>query len=370
MLPALRGGLSRALAAGLCAWTLGCTVADADPERRPAPASSASAVTLTSAGDHAPASALPVPAPPPAPARRARPVRVAFVGDVSLSFHITAYLEGFPAEPPIEPLFPFAAVASQLASYDLTVGNLECVISSLGDKTRRKVLRAPVSAPRLLRDAGFDVLSVANNHSLDLGEVGYRQTLSRLQDEGLTVAGAHMIDERLDPVAITSVDGLRIAIVGHYNREPRRAMADLARARAGADVVIVFVHWGNDWEPSPLRFQRQWGRKLIDAGADAVVGAHPHVVQPDELYQGKLIAHSLGNFVFSAMTRPGTRLGALLELDLDDRGVVDHRYRKVALDDRGAAHLEGEPTRAPPLDPALDSMLAPLGKPIDFGLDP
>ena len=299
-----------------------------------------------------------------------RPARLAFVGDVSLSFHVTAYLEGYPAKPPIEPLFPFAAVAEQLRSYDLAVGNLECVIAARGEKKRGKILRAPLSAPKLLLDAGFDLVSVANNHALDLGEEGYRQMLSLLTEAGLPFAGAHLLDERLDPVAVAVLDGLRVAVVGHYNRDAKLALADVARARARADVVVVFVHWGNDWESTPLRFQRQWGRRLIDAGADAVVGTHPHVVQPDELYEGKLISHSLGNFVFAAMTRPGTRTGALLELDVSERGVVDHRYRKLVIDDRGAPSFEGGPTREPPLDPSLPADLAPLGKPLGFGLTP
>jgi poly-gamma-glutamate capsule biosynthesis protein CapA/YwtB (metallophosphatase superfamily) len=105
---------------------------------------------------------------------------------------------------------------------------------------------------------------------------------------------------------------------------------------------------------------------MIEHGADAVVGAHSHIVQPEELHQGKLIAHSLGNFVFSGMIKRGSRDGAILELDVDRSGVVGHRFQPVRLDERGAPSLRGTPTTSAPLTPDEPRPLTPMGKPIDF----
>lgn len=296
---------------------------------------------------------------------------MAFVGDVSISMHVAARLDiaaKNPASPGIEPGYPFAAVADRLRSYDLMIGNLECALASRGKTTRRKPLKCPANAPSLLKEAGFDGVSIGNNHSYDLAETGFAETVRHLEEQSLPYFGAHLVDPRRDPSRMFELNGVKIAIVGHYNREPSLGLADVERAKKSADVVIVFVHWGIDYDPDPTRFQRQWGRKLIDAGADAVVGAHPHVMQPEEIYNGKLIIHSIGNFVFSGMVEPGSRTGALLELDVDRTGVKDHRYRRVRLDDRGAPSFpDAEATPLPTLDPPGPRRLRPLGEPIRFG---
>lgn len=316
------------------------------------------------------ASASSAVAPPPSPGPSL--VRMALVGDVSISMHVAARLEiadKNPAAPGVEPGYPFAAVVDRLRGYDLLIGNLECVLASRGRTTRKKPLKGPARAPTLLKEAGFDGVSVANNHTYDLAETGFAESLRQLEAQDLPYFGAHIVDAQRDPSRVFEVNGIKIALVGHYNREPSLGLADVARAKASADVVIVFVHWGIDYDPDPTRFQRQWGRKLIDAGADAVIGAHPHVVQPEEIYDGKLIVHSLGNFVFSGMVEPGSRTGALIELDVDRTGVRDHRYRRVRLDDRGAPSFpdDARTTPLPALDPPGPRRLRPLGEPIRFG---
>jgi poly-gamma-glutamate synthesis protein (capsule biosynthesis protein) len=274
---------------------------------------------------------------------------VAFVGDIAFAFDVASIVAKDPAA--VARGFPFDAVADRLRGYPLLVGNLECVVAKTGPPEKVGPLVAPLSAPGLLLRAGFDVVSVANNHTLDKGRMGYLEMLEHLRVAGLPYTGDHQTHVLNDAFIVREVEGVKVAIIGHYNRAERLALRDIARARAAADVVIVFVHWGNDFDLQPTRAQRRAGRVLIDAGADAVVGAHPHVVQAEEMHRGKLIAYSIGNFVFSGMDRAGTKTGVLLELDVErGRGVVDHRYVRVRIDKRGAPSFQGEPLALPPLD--------------------
>ena len=284
---------------------------------------------------------LPPPLPPP------KLVHLAFTGDVSMSLAVAPVVERQD-----EPQFPFADVADRLRGYDLLVGNFECVVTSpRGEPAIREPLVAPEQAPKRLVDAGFDLVTIANNHTLDLGHWAYFDMLEKLDAAGLGHFGSTIADHARDPIAIREVAGVRIALIGHMNREEKRAIDDIARARRLADVVIVFEHWGIEYALYPVRHQRLLGRTLIDAGADVVLGAHAHIVQPIEIYKGRLIAYGLGNFVFSSMVRRGTHTGAVLELDVDQRGITAHRFRSVTIDARGAPHWNGEATAEPVFDP-------------------
>ena len=297
-----------------------------------------------------PNSAAPAPAPPPAP----KPITIAFTGDVAIALGVAVSVRKH------EPGFPFADVAERLRSYDLLVGNLECVVATTGTAIIPEPLVAPIETPQLLLDAGFDLVSIANNHTLDMSAPGYFEMLRRLNAAGLGHFGSTIADFARDPVIVREVGGVRIALIGHMNREHKKAIEDVTRARAMANVVIVFEHWGIEYAQMPARHQRLIGRALIDAGADAVIGAHTHVVQPIERYRDRLIVYGLGNFVFSSMVRPGTHTGALLEVDVEKHGIVTHRFRRVTIDGRGAPHWNGEPSEDPPFDPPGPRPLVPL----------
>jgi len=306
------------------------------------------------------ASAIPRPVPPPVsleapPAAQKPRATVAFVGDVSMSLGVGTVIKKGQ-----EPGFPFAHVAERLRSYDLLVGNLECVVTSQGEAAILEPLVAPLESPRLLLDAGFDMVSVANNHTLDMSEAGYFEMLERLDSAGLVAFGTTQASPGREAFVVREVSGVRIALIGHVDRGRARSRQDVARARARADVVIVFVHWGIEYMLTPTKYQREASRELIDAGADAVIAAHAHVVQPVERYRGRLIAHGIGNFVFSGMTRTGSHTGTLLELDVTREGVAGHRFMRVAIDDRGAPRFVGEPSEEPSLDPPGPRPLPPM----------
>jgi poly-gamma-glutamate capsule biosynthesis protein CapA/YwtB (metallophosphatase superfamily) len=290
--------------------------------------------------------------PTPVPPKR---IHAAFTGDVAISLGVGAIVAKHE-----DPTFPFANVAERLRRYDLLVGNLECVVTTLGEPSVREPLFAPAETPKLLVDAGFDLVSIANNHTLDMSKAGYFEMLEKLDAAKLKHFGSTTADHLRDPVVIHEIEGIRIALIGHHNREEKKAIEDVGRARATADIVIVFEHWGNEYAQYPMRYQRLLGRTLIDAGADAVIGAHAHVVQPIEIYKNHLIAYGLGNFVFSSMVRQGTHTGAVLELDLEKGGIVARRFRSVSIDDRGAPRWNGEATEEPVFDPPGPRKLEPL----------
>jgi len=305
---------------------------------------------------------LPETAPPPpalpeiaAPPPKTPRATLAFVGDVSL-----AGAAGLRIAAGKDPNFPFAAVERRLKKYELLVGNLECVVASQGQATIPEPLIAPPATPRLLLEAGFDLVSVANNHSLDLSAAGYFEMLGRLDEAKLPYFGVTNADVGRDPFVVREIGGARVAFVGHVDRGTEQSLRDVANARAKADIVIVFVHWGIEYALFPTRYQRTSSRALIDAGADAVIASHAHVVQPIERYKGKLIAHGLGNFVFSGMIRSGSRTGALLEVDIVGGALTATRFLRVEIDDRGAPSVVGEPSEDPPLDPPGPRPLPPM----------
>lgn len=166
-----------------------------------------------------------------------------------------------------------------------------------------------------LRWAGFDVLGQANNHALDLGSAGLAETTSRLRTAGIATVGAGPDAEAAFQPLIREVDGVRLALLafnavpdpGAARREtgwvraewdPARAASAVDAARDRADAVVVSFHWGYEYETRVDPAQRDAARALLQAGADLVVGHHPHVVQAFEVDGDRCVAYSLGNFVF------------------------------------------------------------------------
>jgi hypothetical protein len=339
----------------------GCQPTNAAPGEAVASTASASSVVSSAPVMAAVASAV-TSSETPAPAKKV--VHLAFVGDVSTSLVVRDLLDGKEkSKKPIDADYPFHFVRSRLRSYDVLVGNLECVMSEKGKRTRKFPLQCSMKTGDLLTDAGFDVLNVANNHQNDMSFDAYEDEVARLSAAGFLVSGDYLGSPPRDPTLVFEREGTKIAIVGLYNRHREEAIADVKKARAKADVVIVFMHWGDDFHSKVAGSQRTQGHELIDAGADAIVGAHAHVVQPEEIYEHKLIAYGLGKFVFTGMDKPGTHNGALLELDVEpSRGIVGHRYRKLAIDDQGTPRFVSDDATAEPFaDPPLS---APQNEPV------
>lgn len=280
---------------------------------------------------------------------QAEPLRLVFVGDVMLDDG-----PGKVVAAGRDPLAPFAAL---LADADYRIANLECPLATTGKAIPTKIytFRADPHAVRVLKGR-FDAVSVANNHSGDYGRAAFLETLSVLDGAGIRYfGGGRNLVEAHAPLWIEK-RGLRIAVLGYDEFLPRafeagadypgiawsedsHVISDIRAARAaGADVVIPFMHWGWEYEDGPNARQRQLAHAMIDAGADAVVGGHPHVTQGAEVYRGKPIIYSLGNFVFDGFEAPEAKLGWLLRMEIDKGGVLSWLTFAARMDEEGTPH--------------------------------
>ncbi|MCL2003930.1 MAG: CapA family protein [Oscillospiraceae bacterium] len=220
---------------------------------------------------------------------------------------------------------PDAVISPELAgvfrSADIAMINLESAVSLLGEPWPGKdyTFRAdPQILDFLLNDLSAEVVSLANNHTLDYGFEAFTDTMDRLDARGIGyVGGGRNLAEAMTP-HVVEADGVSVAFLGAssvvpntqwYAREnspglltaydPSLIAGAVADASAAHDYVIVYMHWGREHETEPTAAQISTARRLIDAGADAVIGAHPHIVQSFEVYNGKPIAYSLGNFLMN-----------------------------------------------------------------------
>lgn len=221
--------------------------------------------------------------------------------------------------------WPFSAVKGLLRDADIAFLNLESSVTDRGGRMPGKGIwfRMPPSWLQALVDAGIDIVSVANNHVMDYDEEALLDTLNHLDHSGISRvgAGADISAARLG--RILTVNGLRVGFLAYsdfwdifwsssYRKtsgasEGKPGIApslssfmseDIRRLKRHADFVVVSVHWGQEYMTEPDYAQKARGRAAIDAGADVVLGHHPHVLQPVESYNGGLIFYSLGNFVF------------------------------------------------------------------------
>ncbi len=231
----------------------------------------------------------------------------------------------------------WTSAAPLLRAADIAIANLECAISTRGTpEPKEYTFRADPTSVRGLAGAGVDVVSVANNHSLDFGVDAFLDTLRHLRRGGIEpVGGGRDLDSARRPV-IRTVGGLRAAFLAYSDirpsgfdatpskpgAAPARAelAADVRRARRSADLVVVYFHWGTELAQTPDGRQRTFAAVALEAGAAVVLGAHPHVLQPLERRGRRVVAWSLGNFVFAANSA-GTTATGVLTLGLDARGV-------------------------------------------------
>lgn len=220
------------------------------------------------------------------------------------------------------PLYPFSAIHDQLQNADLVVGNLEGPITTSSKHATAGgslTFTFDPSTATALQQAGFTALSLANNHTLNFGERGLQSTRQYLQQAGIKPFGDPRNRSHFHLTQI--INGQRITLLGYHGLVSglETVLLDARRAHAKGETVIVFAHTGNEYA---LRFtarQQRDYRRLVDAGADLVIGSHPHVVQPLEIYHGKLIAYSLGNFVFDQYFSTDTQQQLMLQLQADTR---------------------------------------------------
>ncbi|TXH81390.1 MAG: CapA family protein [Pseudoxanthomonas sp.] len=296
----------------------------------------------------------------------ASPMAHASSGDASLIFVGDIMVAETPGELIARGEDPFQPFAALLSSHDVRIGNLECVVATTGTAEEKPyTFRAdPRTLPVLKRH--FDAVSLANNHSGDFGKAAFAEQLALMDTAGLPYFGGGRDATAAHAPWIVERNGVRIALLGYVEFKPRSFEADASRpgvAWSGedddviediiaarrvhrADIVIPFMHWGWEDEPDPSPRLRAFARRMIDAGADMVVGGHPHVIQGAEYYRGKPIIYSLGNFLFNGFDTPATTTGWVLSARVDRTGVVDWRTHVARLDANGVPHPD--PTASSP----------------------
>lgn len=262
-------------------------------------------------------------------------ISLIFVGDIMLSRHI-----GKVMKEKDDWIFPFREIAEELQSADILFGNLEGMISDKGeDGGGIYSFRADPRAIEGLTFAGFDVLSVANNHSFDWGGEAILDSIERLNQAGIhTVGGGKNIEEAWAPVILEKngtvfaffafsefFGGLKVgrAEIAEIDIERIKRAISNAKNERGADIVILSVHWGEEYKTVSNDFQRDIARRAILAGANIVVGHHPHVIQEIEEYEGGLIVYSLGNFIFDQNFSEDTRKGLMLKVLFNGGEIIE-----------------------------------------------
>ena len=269
------------------------------------------------------------------------PVTIAFGGDVHFEGAIGSRLAANPAT-------TFGPVATVLRRADLAVVNLETAITERGTPAPKDfTFRAPPAALTALKEAGVDVATMANNHGLDFGPVGLRDSLAAARSARFPVVGVGRDAGEAYRAWQTTVKGQRIAVIGAtqvldsnlaaawtagdgkagmasaYQEE--RLLAAVRAARASADTVIVDLHWGRELANCPIDRQRALAPKLVAAGADVVVGSHAHVLLGGGYLRGAYVHYGLGNFVFYSRGGVTAQSGVLL-LTLRGRAVTNSRW--------------------------------------------
>jgi poly-gamma-glutamate synthesis protein (capsule biosynthesis protein) len=276
-------------------------------------------------------------------------------------------------------------VRGLLDDADLTIGNMEGTFTDGGVQADKfYTFRTPTQHAAGLAQAGFDIVSLGNNHAMDYGAEGLQDTLLALDEAGLRHSGAGLDAEAARGPAVLETNGLRIAFLS-YNAAalseaypagpatPGVAVAevasiqqDVAAARADADIVVVSLHSGTEYTGQPTTEQVTLSRAAIDAGAAVVLGHHPHVLQGWEQYGDGYIFYSLGNFVFDLDFDDLQTLGAapfqsmVVRLELTARGVESVEIRPVFIDPAENRPLPATGERLQEIEARLEQLNAAL----------
>lgn len=293
-------------------------------------------------------------------------VRLVAVGDIMM--HSDVKKSALQSPDQREAGFPslWADVVPILKDSDIAFGNLETPVAPRTGKPGVPFqFNAPEGLPKALRESGFSVLSTANNHAFDQGAKGVLETLDRLKDEGIVTLGSGKDQAQAEQPAIIEKNGIKIAFLAFtdlfnvdlnrkamepwvrpLNLEP--AIAAIKAVRPQAEVVIVSLHWGNEYQHDPTQRQRDIAKGLVGAGADLIIASHPHVLQPIEPMEvgGRkgIVAYSLGNFIANqdrfyradlfpvagGDNRDGAALRVTFTKEMDLSGQVSVKLRNVS----------------------------------------
>ena len=241
------------------------------------------------------------------------------------------------------------AIAPAIQASNIAIGNLESPVCQKPN-VKAEYLAPPPSLLDGLKSAGFTAVSLANNHTLDFGKAGLEQTITALKERNIGYAGASL-DSSTAQQPLTISGNPNLVLLSYYGKKMgtsdrqgytngaqlEKVLADIKQVRAENTVVIVAMHWGGYCRKLPQKYQVDFARQIIDAGAKLVLGSGPHTLQPVELYHDGVIAYSLGNFVFDSQLfdppRPETRASMMLRITLSGTELSKVAVEPVYLND-------------------------------------
>ncbi len=270
---------------------------------------------------------------------------VAFVGDLMLDRGVKkSVYKNFTGD--YSQLFD--KVKGQLKDYDLLIANLEGPVSDKGEDVGGIYsFRFETQVIPILKEVGFDIFSVANNHTFNWGREAFVDTLFRLTDENITYIGGGLNIKEAYQGKVINIKDLKIIFLAFSEFGPKATLdqpglamisetqikESVSQARINNDLVIVSYHFGEEYQSTPNNFQRKYAELAIDSGADLVVGHHPHVIQALEQYKNTYIMYSLGNFIFDQYFSVETMRGGLLEVEinLESKQIEKVNLKKVLL---------------------------------------
>ena len=256
------------------------------------------------------------PSPGPSAAPEEESYVISFIGDITPD-SVAAYrntAQGYQSVVTADNLgYVFENTKQYFEDDDFTLANFECVLSDGGTAADKNfVFRAPPEYAGILTEGGVEFVTLGNNHVLDYGEQGYADTMAALDDAGVAYAG------RDEYTVYETESGLKIGVYAASFPESTAQIESgvAALEEAGADFIIAAMHWGDEGSYDVNADQLSQGRAAIDAGADVVYGSHPHTLQPVEVYNGRYIFYSMGNWSFGGNTNPSDMDTAIARLTL------------------------------------------------------
>lgn len=267
-------------------------------------------------------------------------VRILFLGDMMFDRGVRtqANAKGFE--------YVFGPSTTTIARHDLTIANLEGPVSTFNSTTVTPNGKAipgfqftfATATASALKNAGIDMVSLSNNHTLNFGQAGMDQTRMWLKNSGVMYFGSPANSSEIststcvqkssktaDGASADADENICIGLIGWHEfayKNDQKVLDEIVRLSPTVDYLVVFPHWGVEYEAKPTKAQIILAHKWIDAGADAVIGTHPHVVQAIEKYNGKPIFYSLGNFIFDQYFSFDTTHGIGVSIELEKNKTV------------------------------------------------
>ncbi|MGQ9557392.1 MAG: CapA family protein [Desulfurispora sp.] len=272
---------------------------------------------------------------------------ISLLGDILLGERIASQAARY------GPDYPWQAVRPYLTGDHFTVGNLECPVSTRGVRQQKQfTFRAPPALLAGMKKAGVEAVTLANNHILDYWHPALLDTLQHLKKAGLDYAGAGPHAAAAGELLIKEVQGSQIGVLAFSGVVPavswvagtktpgvaalwpwERTVQRVAQAARQVDILIVSLHWGQEAKTVPEKWQVHLAHRLVEAGADVILGHHSHVLQGVEVYKGRPVIYSAGNFLFTRSRLPLAWRGAIFQVDFKGDRPVELRVIPTVLGD-------------------------------------